>query len=480
MTFFDAILYSIEMGKIKINDNSASFKVFAARTIQTFLFLTFCALCSALPSHAGKGGPDFSAQAEYSADSVMTTEGMTMTSKVFYSRNKQRTEMMGNISITRQDKKVLWTLMPQSKSYMEMELNQDRLPPTERSDVSMKEVGHETINGFTTTKYHFEGKEKEHSADGFIWVTKEGAMIKMEATSEEKGKKMKVVSELKNLKFGKQDDSLFEIPSGYSKSGSISFGAGMMQFKGPQGHGDNGNFKMFTDSKMEKFTETANYSAKIDNNRIYSSANNVRLMRDDGGGYGLNLILARDKNILVEFVPNMCAYTERKAQDSKLRDDYGYMDLAQYDIRFKKNVQTTENGIASTRGDVETSAGGKNSKGSMVVSDEGIVMMISISSGFTGPSLSRTYTEAKAGKQDPKLFEIPKGYKKLAPEEFDNMLSTLGGRAFSTAAPTYCNGGKGPATTQASGEKKDSKSETLDTVNKGLDTLKNIGGLFGR
>ncbi|MBI3580888.1 MAG: DUF4412 domain-containing protein [Nitrospinae bacterium] len=411
----------------------------------------------------------------------MTTEGMTMTSKVYHARDKERVEMMGSVSITRRDKKVTWLLTPQAKSYMEVAIDENRLPPTERANVSMKEAGSETINGFATTKYRFESNEKGHSAEGFVWVTKDGAPIRMEVSAEEKGKKVKMVSELKNLKVGKQDDSLFEIPAGYGKSGAMSFGGGAMQFKSPPERGEGGNLKMFTDSKMEKFAETADYSAKTDGGLvIHSSAGAVRLVLDEGDGYGRNAIIQRDKNSLVEFVPNMCAFAERKPGDSKTWE--GYADLSKYDLRFKKTMQMGEGGAAQIHGEAEGNGGGREFKGPMIVSTDGIVMSLSTAGGRAGGGVSRRYVEAKAGRQDPKLFELPKGYKKLTPEEFDEMLSTLGGRAYSAAAQTYCNGGQAPSAHEAKAkeEKKDAGTEAVDTVKKGLDKLKGLGGIFGR
>ncbi len=199
--------------------------------IRNFLFLAFFALCFAVPSHAA---PFPKAEVDYSGDMYITMEKGVMVQKVFNSGQKSRTEMRNSLAIVRKDKNVVWVLMPQSNSFMEIPMNQEHLPPTERPDISWKEVGKETVNGYPATKYHFESDKKGGTMEGFVWVTKEGIVVKYEGNTEHNGKKTKMVSELKNLKIGKQDGALFEIPKGFKKSPMPSgMGAGGMPPKRP-------------------------------------------------------------------------------------------------------------------------------------------------------------------------------------------------------------------------------------------------------
>ena len=59
---------------------------------------------------------------------------------------------------------------------------------------------------------------------GFWWMTKDNIMMKLDVISVDKGKKGRMKMELDNLKIGKQDAALFEVPSGYSK---MDMGGGM-------------------------------------------------------------------------------------------------------------------------------------------------------------------------------------------------------------------------------------------------------------
>lgn len=179
---------------------------------------------------------------EYSADSTMETEGgMTMKSRIYHSPGKQRMEMGGkdgSVSIIRRDKKVMWQLM--GDMYMEMPLSQSQDPHD--MDVQMTTVGEETVNGIKTTKSKVIATKKDGSKfGGFFWTTKDGITVKMDLLSKEGNEKMRITQELTNLKIGKQDPKLFEIPPGYTKN---DMGAMMGGMGGGRGKGKGGQPSM--------------------------------------------------------------------------------------------------------------------------------------------------------------------------------------------------------------------------------------------
>lgn len=53
--------------------------------------------------------------------------------------------------------------------------------------------------------------------DGFLWTTPDGITMKIDAVARGKGEKARMKMTMKNLKIGKQDPALFEIPVGYRK-----------------------------------------------------------------------------------------------------------------------------------------------------------------------------------------------------------------------------------------------------------------------
>lgn len=164
---------------------------------------------------------------EYSADTLLETAEVSMKGRVNYTPTRERREMTMSssgqkmIMIVRQDKKVTWTLMPAEKMYMEMALNQSR----EKTDlgnykIEQTVVGPETVKGVSTTKNKIimTGPNGEKMG-GFMWLTKDNIMVKLDAIAVDKKQKHRFKMELTNLKVGKQDPALFEVPAGYEKMG---------------------------------------------------------------------------------------------------------------------------------------------------------------------------------------------------------------------------------------------------------------------
>ncbi|MDH4087713.1 MAG: DUF4412 domain-containing protein [Nitrospira sp.] len=179
--------------------------------------------CVLLVPLAVSAAPPPEVQVDYSADSTMETEGgMTMKSRVYHTVNKDRMEMGGSdgmTSIVRKDKKVVWQLM--GDMYMEMPMDASNASGMEGFDiVEQAEVGQETINGIKATKSKIVAVKKDGSGKfgGFFWTTKEGITVKMDMLSKDGDKKMRMTSELTNLKIEKQSPALFEIPAGYTKN----------------------------------------------------------------------------------------------------------------------------------------------------------------------------------------------------------------------------------------------------------------------
>ncbi len=179
----------------------------------------------------GLAAPPPEPKVDYSADSTMESEGgMTMKSRVYHSPGKQRMEMGGaggNVTIMRKDKKVMWQLM--GNMYMEMSMDRPDSQDPHDMDVQQTVVGDETVNGVKTTKYKVIATKKDGSKfGGFFWTTKDGITVKMDLLSKDGDKKMRMSSELTNLKIEKQDPKLFEIPPGYTKNdmGAMMGGGG--------------------------------------------------------------------------------------------------------------------------------------------------------------------------------------------------------------------------------------------------------------
>lgn len=176
---------------------------------------------------------------EYSADQVIEAEDIAMKTHIYSTPAKERREMsqggMNTIMIMRYDKKVMWTVMPEDKMYMESAMKAS----SDKSDLSGYQIeqtplGQETLNGQSMNKSkilmtHSSGSKM----GGFMWTTKEGILAKIDAIAIEKGSKDRFKMEQANIKVGKQPADLFEIPKGFEKMDMG--GMGMDMLKGMMG-----------------------------------------------------------------------------------------------------------------------------------------------------------------------------------------------------------------------------------------------------
>ena len=164
----------------------------------------------------GCGGP--SGMPEFSADSVSGFSGRTQKAKLYFSNNKWRMESEAygrkTITIVRADKKVMWILMPDQKMYMEQKISDEHMVGrTEKipGELERKKVGSEKVNGYPCSKYKVTYKIQGMPENTVVyqWITKNNLPIKTAAPDGS------WYSEYKNIKIGKQPDSLFELPAGY-------------------------------------------------------------------------------------------------------------------------------------------------------------------------------------------------------------------------------------------------------------------------
>ncbi len=177
----------------------------------------------ALPLAApAKADPRQNPTADYSADAVAKTQGQPdATSKIWYTKEKVRVDVshQGQTMSVIMDRpaKKMTVLVPKSKLY-----EQETMPEGEAQNPiasgtwEVAKAGDEDLGGVSTTKWTVSGKGADgRGFKGFIWTTKENIQVKMEGEAEDEGRKVKVVSELKNLKIGPVDAKVFEIPKDF-------------------------------------------------------------------------------------------------------------------------------------------------------------------------------------------------------------------------------------------------------------------------
>ena len=164
---------------------------------------------------------------EFSADySVQEKkQNISINGKIFIKGDKlrQETQMEGmkQIMIIRPDKNVIWMIMPEGKTYMEMSHVADDKktePWTSERESKAKYLGKETVSGLSCKKYEY----REQGETYYSWISKKFPFpVKTEYSDG--------LIEYKNIKEGKVADSLFEVPSGYTKMSMPKMPQGMPQ-----------------------------------------------------------------------------------------------------------------------------------------------------------------------------------------------------------------------------------------------------------
>jgi hypothetical protein len=159
----------------------------------------------------------------FSADEIGTADKTSAPGKVYANEKASRTEMETDgqkvISIVRFDNKVIWVLMPAQKTYMEMAFSggpslAEYAEYLEGAKTKRDSLGSEQVGPYHCDKFRVRVTYAGQDYMSTQWAAKElnGFVVKRQPENGE------WTSEFRNVKFGPQDPSLFEVPAGYQKT----------------------------------------------------------------------------------------------------------------------------------------------------------------------------------------------------------------------------------------------------------------------
>lgn len=174
---------------------------------------------------------------QFSADMVLKSEGQTQVMRYYQGNQKMRTETKMEdgsrvVSIIDIPEKKMITLMPETKTYMEMAgidesqdwFDGDKFEEDGKNDpdYEVKKVGTERVNGYMCDKYVSVPKKPGLEKSTTWFSTKLGYPVKSVSPSH--------TMELTNIKEGTQPSTLFTVPKDYQKMpGMDEYYRGMMQ-----------------------------------------------------------------------------------------------------------------------------------------------------------------------------------------------------------------------------------------------------------
>ena len=152
---------------------------------------------------------------DFSADVFNTYQGQATQAKIYVKADKIRMETTGadGHTILRTDKKVIWIVIPEEKTYIEV--HSPQTPGTAekmKGEVNREYLSSETVNGYATKKYevHYLDKDTLHKAHQ--WIAQDlNYPIKISALDGSWS------TEYRDIQVGPQADSLFEVPQGFDK-----------------------------------------------------------------------------------------------------------------------------------------------------------------------------------------------------------------------------------------------------------------------
>ena len=225
---------------------------------KSHLILAAVVSLSGIPVFAqmGGGGPGasfgngmeklFDANPVFTATMQTRIEGpngpMTVKSKMFFDHDNTRTEMNmadaqgGNlppdavsqmralgmdkvVSIGLSDKKSVYMIYPNIRSYVAMDIPESAGPVTNAYQTGTTKLGEETVDGHACVKNKAEVWSGDETNEFTVWNATDLNNFPIQITMSQQD--MSVTINFQNVSFDKLDISLFQPPAGYTRYGNI-------------------------------------------------------------------------------------------------------------------------------------------------------------------------------------------------------------------------------------------------------------------
>ena len=160
--------------------------------------------------------------AEYVCNTKFIIGVNVLETRTFRGKNKKRIDTViknvpQSVIIDYEKQMVSW-VWPKTSSYLSVPLKKENQENLKKATniVKLKKIKSDYIHGFAVDLYELEANlpdgTKEESTR---WITKHGVTLKEVGSIEGTDGKLHFYSEFSNVKVFKQDERLFEVPSGY-------------------------------------------------------------------------------------------------------------------------------------------------------------------------------------------------------------------------------------------------------------------------
>jgi len=160
-------------------------------------------------------------QVGFSAERVLVFDGQSFVGRMWNMPGEQRHEQVlsaiNPAFILHTDSAVGDIVLPSLHTVVQFALPRV-LAALSKPDVLLeKPVGKEMVNGIATTKYAVDKTIAEGRLHGAIWLSRDGIPMRCDGSFTGKNRRVSTVHwELRHVRIGRQDATLFEIPHGYT------------------------------------------------------------------------------------------------------------------------------------------------------------------------------------------------------------------------------------------------------------------------
>ena len=160
---------------------------------------------------------------EYSAVQHIETVPGPFLNRIYIAGDRERQDAsLGGKTVTtiiRRDKRVVWLLIPGQKLYEEVDVASASVTslPGQLNPLLGKRLGDERLDGRPVSKIAMPMNEGRQVA--YAWVSPEGLVLKAMIPADEQTGRPEARLRLQDVQFGRQDQTLFELPEGYRRKG---------------------------------------------------------------------------------------------------------------------------------------------------------------------------------------------------------------------------------------------------------------------
>ncbi|MDG3443218.1 hypothetical protein [Nitrospirillum amazonense] len=160
---------------------------------------------------------------DYQAAEALTVNGVRQDLRVYHDQGRERREMreggLSTILILRPDRDTAFVLQPESHMVAPLSPQDPEAAPdlTRLSQLDAEALGRDTLGGEAVVRYRVIGTYDQGGGfEGQVWSTADGIYMRVEGTANDGNGPVTIRLDLADLKRGRQDGALFELPKGYT------------------------------------------------------------------------------------------------------------------------------------------------------------------------------------------------------------------------------------------------------------------------